>query len=172
MDLKAEVAYINRSFFGAQAPFDTEWLRRGEFAEDSPLPVELISTPLAAIDLIDKAVLVEDLGKLLPDRVTPLEVGGVNVKEYRVTITGDDLAALNPLIGPQLDAEDGHIPDEVLYHFYIDEQNIVRGISFEFKASRVLTRRTEVTVLSINEPVQVELPAEVDVTDLSDLPKG
>lgn len=169
IELETQVTYINRSFFGDGAPFDTEWLRRGEFAEGSPLPPELFTRPLAAIALIEQAVLVEDLGSVLPDRVTPLQVEGVNVNEYRVTVTAEVVAEANPQLVAQLEANSGHLPDEVLYHFFVDERNIARRIYVEFKTSRLGEYSTNVTLVSINEPLQFELPAEDDVTDIADI---
>jgi len=166
VDVESKATYVNRSFYDAIGiPLDTEWLRMDDEwlqqnGQGSIFDVETPAGPLEATAFIDKAVKTEDLGFD--------EVNGVKVKHYRVTFRGEDVVGANPNLESQLDGLDGTIPDQVVYEMYVDEQNIVRRVSYQMDIGPGEIT-TDIVMLAINEPLQFELPADKDVTDASDL---
>ncbi len=165
VDVENKMTYINGSFFDALGiPLDTEWLSMDdEFltdnGEDSVFNAEAIENPLDAAVAIKDAIKTEEIGFD--------EVNGVKVKHYRVTFRSEDVFASNDQLEAQLDELGGEIPDELVYDFYIDEQNLVRRITYQVDiGSGEIT--TDVVIVSINEPVNIEIPDDEDVTDARD----
>lgn len=165
VDIENKVTYINGSFFESLGiPLRTEWLSMDEawFAEngeDTVFSAESIGDPLDAAVFIDQAIKSEEVGFD--------DVNGLKVKHYRVTFRGEDVFASNAELEAQLDAVGGEIPDEIVYDFYIDEQNRVRRVSYQVDIGPGEVT-TDIVITSINEPVTVEVPDEDDVTDARD----
>lgn len=165
VDLENEVTYTNNSFFERLGlPLDTEWLSMDAewFAsndQDSVFNAEAVANPLDAALVLDKAIKTEEVGFD--------EVNGLKVKHYRVTFRGEDVFAANGQLEAQLDNLDGAIPEEVVYDFYIDEQNLIRRVSYEVDIGPGEVS-TDIVVLSINEPVNIEVPDDDDVTAARD----
>ncbi len=165
VDIKNGVSYINGSFFEALGiPLPTEWLGMDdEFlsdnGEDSVFNTATVGNPLDATVAVKDAIKTEEIGFD--------EVAGVKVKHYRVTFRSEDVFGLNEQLASQLVELDGVMPEELVYEFYIDEQNLVRRVTYQIDigAGEVTT---DIKVVSINEPVNIELPDEDDVTDARD----
>ncbi len=165
LDIENEVTYINQSFFDSLGiPMRTEWLSMDEawFEEngrDSVFNGSDVGNPLDAAVALEKAIKTEEIGFD--------EVNGLKVKHYRVTFRGEDVLVLNGQLDRQLDELNGELPEEVVYEFYIDEQNLVRRVSYQIDiGSGEVT--TDIVVKTINEPVTIEVPDEDDVTDARD----
>ena len=165
VDVENKVSYINGSFFeGLGIPLPTEWLSMdddflAENGEDSVFNTATVGNPLDATVAIKDAIKTEEIGFD--------EVGGVKVKHYRVTFRSEDVFGLNEQLASQLDELGGVMPDELVYEFYVDEQNLVRRVTYQIDigAGEVTT---DITVVSINEPVNIEIPDAADVTDARD----
>jgi hypothetical protein len=166
VDVAHEVTYTNGSFFESLGlPLDTEWLSMDAewFAENGDgtlFNAEAVANPLDAALVLDKAIKTEEVGFD--------EVGGVKVKHYRVTFRGEDVFAANGQLEAQLEEVDGELPDEIVYDFYIDEQNLIRRVSYQADIGPGEVT-TDIVVTSINEPVKVKIPDDDDVTDARDL---
>ena len=165
LDIDNKVTYINKSFFESLGiPVPSEWLSMDEawFAEigqDSVFNGADVANPLDAAVALEKAIKSEEIGFD--------EVNGVKVKHYRVTFRGEDVLLMNQELQTQLDEVNGEIPDEIVYDFYIDEQNQVRRVVYQIDiGSGEIT--TDIVVNSINEPVNIQVPDEADVTDARD----
>lgn len=165
LDIQNKLTYINQSFFKKLGvPIDTEWLSMDEAyfeqnGQDSIFNGADLGNPLDAAVALDKAIKTEEIGFD--------EVNGLKVKHYRVTFRGADVFAADGQLGAQLDEVNGEIPDEIVYEFYIDEQNLVRRVTFQVDVgSGEVT--TDIVVRSINEPVDIKVPDESDVTDARD----
>ena len=89
------------------------------------------------------------------------------MKHYRVTFRTEDVFASNEELAAQLDVLDGLIPDELLYEFYVDEQNLVRRVTYQIDIG-IGEVTTDIVIVSINEPVNIKIPDEADVTDAND----
>lgn len=160
-----EITYVRSSFFevfGITVPtewlaMDAEWL--AENAEDTVFNSEGIGNPLDAAIALEDAIDTEEIGFDT--------VNDIKVKHYRVTFNSDDIFEMNPQLESQLDELAGEIPDELVYEFYIDEQNLLRRVSYtiDIGAGEVTT---DIVIVSINEPLQIEIPDEDDVTDARD----
>ena len=165
VDLEDEVTFINRSFFDSLGiPLKTEWLSMdaawfAENGEDTVFSAESIGDPVDAAVFIDQAIKTEEVGFD--------EVNGLKVKHFRVTFRGEDVFASNAELESQLDEVGGEIPDEIVYDFYIDEQNLVRRVSYQIDIGPGEVT-TDIVVTSINEPVTIEVPDDDDVTDARD----
>lgn len=165
LDGKNKVTYINGSFFESLGiPIDAEWLSMDEAwfeenGQDSVFNGSDIGNPLDAAVALDKAIKTEEIGFD--------EVNGLKVKHYRVTFRGEDVLVASGQLGAQLDELDGEVPDEIVYEFYIDEQNVVRRVSYivDIGSGEVTT---DIVVTSINEPVNIAIPDAKDVTDARD----
>ena len=165
VDLDKSVTYTNNSFFERLGlSLDTEWLSMDAewFAangQDSVFNVQAVADPLDAALVLEKAIKTEEVGFD--------EVNGLKVKHYRVTFRGEDVFEANGQLESQLANLDGEIPEEVVYDFYIDEQNLIRRVSYEVDVGPGEVS-TDIVVLTINEPVNIEIPDEEDVTDAID----
>ncbi len=165
LDTKNRVTYINQSFFDVLGiPLSTEWLSMDdawfeENGQDSVFNGADVGNPLDAALVLDKAIKTEEIGFD--------EVNGLKVKHYRVTFRGEDVLVMNGQLAAQLDELNSVLPDEVVYEFYIDEQNLVRRVSYQIDiGSGEVT--TDIVVKTINEPVNIAIPDEEDVTDARD----
>ena len=165
LDIKNKLTYVNKSFFETLGlPVDTDWLSMDESffeanGQDSVFNGADLGNPLDAAVALDKAIKTEEIGFD--------EVNGLKVKHYRVTFRGADVFAADGQLGAQLDQLNGEIPDEIVYEFYIDEQNLVRRVTYVIDVgSGEVT--TDIVVKSINEPVDVQVPDKKDVTDAND----
>ncbi len=166
LDIENKLTYVNKSFFETIGlPVETEWLSMDEefFAangQDSIFKGADLGNPLDAAVALEKAIKTEEIGFD--------EVDGLKVKHYRVTFRGEDVLAANGQLATQLDELNGELPDEVVYEFYIDEQNLVRRVTYVVDVgSGEVT--TDIVVKSINKPVKIEIPADKDVTNARDL---
>lgn len=165
VDLEKAVTYTNNSFFERLGlPLDTEWLSMDAewFAangQDSVFNAQAVANPLDAALVLEKAIKTQEVGFD--------EVNGLKVKHYRVTFRGEDVFEANGQLEAQVESLDGEIPEEVVYDFYIDEQNLIRRVSYEVDIGPGEVS-TDIVVLSINEPVNIEIPDEDDVTDATD----
>ena len=166
VDSPGKATYINSAFFKALGlPIDTEWLRMDEAwlaanGQDSIFDGGAIGNPLDAASILDKAIKTEEIGFD--------EVNGLKVKHYRVTFRGADVLTGNPSLQTQLDQVNGKLPDEIVYEFYVDEQNVLRRITYlvDIGPGEITT---DIVVNSINEPVNLKVPDDADVTDARDL---
>lgn len=165
VDLANDVTYTNNSFFERLGlPLDTEWLSMdaGWFAQngqDSVFNAKAVANPLDAALVLEKAIETQEVGFD--------EVNGLKVKHYRVTFRGDDVFEANGQLASQLKNLDGEIPEEIVYDFYIDEQNLIRRVTYKVDIGPGEVT-TDIVVVSINEPVNIEIPDEDDVTDAID----
>lgn len=165
VDLDKSVTYTNNSFFEQLGfPLDTEWLSMDAewFAangQDSVFNAQAVANPLDAALVLEKAIKTEEVGFD--------EVNGLKVKHYRVTFRGVDVFEANGQLDSQLASLDGEIPEEVVYDFYIDEQNLIRRVTYEVDVGPGEVS-TDIVVLTINEPVNIEIPDDEDVTDALD----
>ncbi|CAN5442532.1 hypothetical protein BH10ACT2_BH10ACT2_21360 [soil metagenome] len=165
IDNKGKATFINQSFFDALGiPLDAEWLRMDEAwlaenGQDSVFNGAAIGSPLDAVAIISKAIKTEEIGYD--------EVNGLKVRHYRATFRGADVLVSNPALESQLDRLDGRIPDEIVYDFYVDDQNVVRRVTYQIDIGPGEIT-TDIVVTSINEPLSIEVPADVDVVDARD----
>lgn len=165
VDTDDEITYVHSSFFdlfGMTAP--TEWLRMDaewlvENGEDTVFNPKGVGNPLDAAVALENAVKTDEIGFDT--------VNDIKVKHYRVTFKSEDVFATNPQLESQLDELNGDIPDEFVYEFYIDEHNQLRRVTYtvDIGAGEVTT---DIVVESINEPLQIDVPDEEDVTDARD----
>ena len=166
VDMPNHTTYVSRDFFESiGVPIDTDWVRMdSEFLDESGdgsvFDASATGDPLDATAAIGEALKTEDLGFA--------KVDGIKVKRYRVTFRGEDVFAFNPQFTAILEEAGTDVPDEVVYEFYVDEQNVVRRISYQVDlGTSELTG--DMIVKSINEPVNIKIPDEADVTDARDL---
>jgi len=165
LDTENKVTYINTSFFESFGlPIATEWLSMDEawFQENGQNSVfngADVANPIDAAVALEKAIKTEEIGFD--------DVNGLKVKHYRVTFRIEDVLVMNEQLVAQLDEMNGELPDEIVYDFYIDEQNQVRRVVYQIDVgSGEVT--TDIVVKSINEPVNIQVPDEADVTDARD----
>lgn len=167
LDLANGVTYTNVSFFKQLGfPLNTEWLRMdadwvAKNGQDFELfRADAIANPLDAALVLEHATATEEVGFD--------DVDGLKVKHYQVTVSGEDAFASMGQLAEQLDLLDGAIPDEIVYDFYVDEQNLIRRVSYEIDIGPGKIS-TDIVVLSINEPVNIEIPDDDDVTNARDI---
>lgn len=165
VDLENEMTYINGSFFEALGiPIESEWLGMdaewlAETGQDTVFNVDAVGDPLDAAVAVEDAIKTEEIGFA--------EVGGIKVKHYRVTFKTDDVFADNEQLQTQIDDLNGELPDEIVYEFYVDEQNRVRRVTYQMDiGSGELS--TDIEIVSINEPLDIDIPDPDDVTDARD----
>ena len=165
VDIENKMTYVNGSFFEVLGfPLETEWLSMDEEwlsdnGQDTVFDAEAIENPLDATVAVKDALKTEDLGFD--------EVEGVKVKHYRVTFRAADLFAQNEQLEAQFDDLDADVPDEIVYEFYVDEQNLVRRITYQLDLGTGEVT-TDMVIVSINEPVNIEIPDDDDVTAARD----
>lgn len=160
VDAPNGTTYVSSAFFeGIGVPVDTDWVRMDSAATgDTVIDAGDTGDPLDVVAALGDAVKTEEIGFD--------EVNGLKVKHYRATFRGADVFAWNKQFAAILEQAGGEIPDEVVYDFYVDEHNMVRRIGYQVDmGTSELTGET--VVLSINEPVDITVPAEEDVTDAS-----
>lgn len=165
LDFENKATYINKSFFESIGiPVPTEWLRMDEawfdeIGQDSVFNGSDVANPLDAVVALEEAIKTQEVGFD--------DVNGLKVKHYRVTFRGEDVLVMNEQLEAQLEEMNGELPDEIVYDFYIDEQNLVRRVVYQIDVgSGEVT--TDIVVKSINEPVNIQVPDEADVTDARD----
>lgn len=166
VDTPNAATYVSKDFFeGIGIPIETDWVLMdndflAEGAGGSVFDASSTGDPLSATGAIDEALKTEDLGFA--------EVNGIKVKHFRVTFSGEDVLKFNPQIAEIFDQAGAVVPDEIVYEFYIDVDNQVRRISYEIDMG-VAEVTGDIIVKSINEPLDIEVPDEADVTDAREL---
>lgn len=166
MDLGAKRMYMDASSMpgGDEAP--TKWISldlSNVPGLDEQLGSLTGSNPLDAATLFDGASKVEDLG--LED------LDGEQVKHYQVTVSVDDLKAAQPGVFDQLGDAVGELPSTIDYDVWITKDNQMRKLAFSMPVlGQSLT--LEMLVTAVGEIDPIVLPADDEVTDMTDLMAG
>ncbi len=172
IDGSTGIVYLDASALGGFLPDSAAWVSidLGTLAEQSGQALD---------DRQDEFILdPSDIARSLLDTDSATEVGtetidGVEVKHYEVSVDlADALAAvpqadLDEALGGA-DLPDIELPDTVTYDVWVTADNQLRRVSFATEiAGQTIGMQLEMT--TSNEPLDVELPAEADVFDLTGL---
>lgn len=160
------VVYLDASALGGFLPEGAGWVSidLGALAEQSGQPLD---------DLDEFALDPSDIARSLLDSEDATEVGidtidGVEVRHYEVSV--DIAAALAAVPQAELDPAIGELelPDTITYDVWITADNQLRRVSFGTEiAGQTIGMQLDMT--TSDEPLGVELPADDDVVDLTDL---
>lgn len=163
LDLGAARMYMDASTLGADAVLATKWIsidmsKMPGFEES--LGALTGSNPLDAASLFDNAKNVTDLG--LED------LDGEQVKHYRVSVPMDDVKKAQPGVFDQLGAAAADLPDTIDYDVWVTKGNEFRrmSLSFDLAGSPVTT---EMRISAVDDIEPIVVPADSDVTDMTDL---
>lgn len=161
------VVYLDASVLGGFLPADAAWVSidLGALAELSGQSLDDLRGELG----IDPTEIARSLIDSDNATVVGMEtIDGVEVEHYVVTV---DLAeALASLPGSQIDPAlaDVELPDTVAFDVWVSADNQLRRIAFDTSvAGRSISMQLDMS--ASDEPADVELPAESEVFDLTDL---
>jgi hypothetical protein len=167
LDGSTGVVYLDASALGGLLPRDANWVSidLGVVAEEGGQALDDLQSEFG----IDPA----EIARTLLDPESATEVGvdtidGVEAKHYEVTV--DLAAALGAVPQAQLDPAiaDIDLPDIVTYDVWVTADNQLRRVSFELDvAGQSIGMQLDMT--ASNEPLDVEVPADSDVFDITGL---
>ncbi len=167
VDGSTGVLYLDASALGGFLPDSAGWVSidLSALAEQSGQPLD---------DLQDEFALdPSDIARSLLDTENAVEVGvdtidGVEVRHYEVSV--DVAAALAAVPQAELDPaiDDIELPDTITYDVWITADNQLRRVSFGTEiAGQTIGMQLDMT--TSDEPLDVELPSDGDVVDLTGL---
>jgi hypothetical protein len=114
-----------------------------------------LTNPLDMAAAFESASSVEDLGVE--------DVDGESLKHYRL---GVDTSAVADLVGGA--SSDIELPDELIYDVWVDAGGSMRRMSFEL-AMLGQTIEYDITITSIGEPLDIEVPDADHVVSMADV---
>jgi hypothetical protein len=167
LDGSTGIVYLDASALGGFLPRQASWVSidLGTLAEQSGQALD---------DLQDEfGIDPTDIARSLIDTESATEVGvdtidGVETKHYEVTV--DLAAALAAVPQAELDPAIAGIdlPDTVTYDVWVTADNQLRRVSFDLDlAGQAIGMQLDMT--TSNDELDVELPADSEVFDLTDL---
>jgi hypothetical protein len=167
LDGSTGVVYLDASALGGFLPQEASWVSidLGALAEQGGQALDDLRGEFG----IDPT----EIARSLLDTENATEVGvdtidGVEAKHYEVTV--DLAAALDAVPQAELDPAiaDIGLPDTVTYDVWVTADNQLRRVSFALDvAGQSIGMQLDMT--ASNEPLDVELPADSEVFDLSGL---
>jgi hypothetical protein len=167
LDGSTGVVYLDASVLGGFLPQDASWVSidLGALAEQGGQALDDLQGEFD----IDPT----DIARSLLDTESATEVGvetidGVEAKHYEVSV--DLAAALAAVPQAELDPAiaDIDLPDTVTYDVWVTADNQLRRVSFDLDvAGQSIAMQLDMT--TSNEPLDVELPADSEVLDLTGL---
>ena len=120
--------------------------------------------PLSIAPLLASSTAVEDLGRV--------EIDGVDVAHYVVTVDQEAAIEAQPQVFGGVDpAALESLPDTVDYEVWVTQDNQLRRMAFEFEMAGEVVSMT-LDVVSLNEPLDIEMPADGDTVDFADIMAG
>lgn len=167
VDGSTGVLYLDASALGGFLPDNAGWVSidLSALAEQSGQPLDDVEDEFA----LDPS----DIARSLLDTEDAVEVGvdtidGVEVRHYEVSV--DVAAALAAVPQAELDpaVDDIELPDTITYDVWITADNQLRRVSFGTEiAGQTIGMQLDMT--TSDEPLDVELPSDGDVVDLTGL---
>jgi hypothetical protein len=171
VDIDDEVVYLDASLFEDMGlPVETEWLRIDREAletagEDaSAFDQFKLGDPTGLAGSLVEVGDVTEIGKE--------EIDGEELMHYQVAASTAELLDTDPealeQIQVQVEQVGGELPDEIVYDVWVTEDNRVRKLVVDLEMG-VMQTSVDYVFEDLDEPVDIELPAEDDVTDIMDL---
>ncbi len=166
IDTGNQVMYMDASAFPGAEQLATPWISM----DLSKVPGAAESFGATAVNPLDAAALFEDAATVVDKGVE--EVNGEQVKHYVVTVDLAEAMAAQPGMFDQIDALGGDLPDTLDYDVWVTEDNQMRRLSFGMDvAGQTVSMDMTVTAIGTIDPIVI--PADDDVTDITDmLPAG
>ena len=163
LDLAAKRMYMDASAIPGAEGVPTKWIlfdmSQMEGAESS-LGAFTDSSPLTAASILDGAKDVKDLG------IEDLD--GEKVKHYVATVSLDDLKKAQPGLFEQLGAGAIDLPATVDYDVWVTKDNLMRKMGFSMPVAGEFVA-VEMVVTAVGDIDPIAVPADADVTDMSEL---
>jgi hypothetical protein len=167
VDGSAGVVYLDAGVLGGLLPDDAAWisLDLGDLAEQSGQALDDLQGQFA----LDPA----DLARSLLDSDDVTEIGletidGVEARHYEVTVDLAAALAAVPQTGLDPSAVEIGLPGSVTLDVWVTADNQLRRVSFDTEvAGQPIAMQLDMN--ASDEPLGVELPAESEVVDLTDL---
>jgi hypothetical protein len=166
VDTPNEVIYVSSSLFESIGlDVKTDWIKMDkEFLAKSgdatTFGAATTDSSFGAAQLLGDAKSVEDLGFEERD--------GEKLKHYKVTIDAATAIAASPQLKDQLSSIDGEVPDDIVYDMFVTKDNELRRILIDLDVGTSVIK-LDMVARPLTEPLIIELPAEGDFTDASEL---
>lgn len=150
---------------------DASWVRvDGTQAADVPGFEDLLDAieqndlgSTVATSILDEATSVQDLGEE--------EIDGETLRHYLATVPFSALIEVSPDLQQQLDEFGVDGPDDLLVDVWVTKDDWVRRMSYELELGP-LSVTVEATISELPSDFAIELPADGEFVDLTDLIPG
>jgi len=170
VDIGNGVVYMNAEAMGGLLPVNAPWL-----SIDLESMAELGGQSLddlgaaPAIDTNEVATMLLDAGEAT--EVGPETIDGVETKHFEVTVGLDGeipAQVQDQLDSAELDLESIDLPDSITYDVWVTENNELRRVAID-QSFAGQDLQMEINLLAVGEPVDISVPADGDVMDLTSL---
>lgn len=168
IDRPNAIVYMGADFFRVLgATIDTPWVRVDKptleaAGEDTAFFDQLqLDDPRDTTALFRAATTVKDLGMETLDDEDPM-------RHYQVTVPAATVLEKNPALAQTIDGIEGTLPDDIVYDVYVTKQNVIRKIGFTLDIDGTAVS-SEVWIDEPGNPVQIDLPADGETTDITDV---
>jgi lipoprotein LprG len=158
---KAEVRYVDGIWYlNYGEPTGNKFMKIDPKNDDSDIAKQFEQmasqmNPSAGLEATKEAV------TSVTKKGAPVEIGGVQAQPYEVVV---DPSKVTGTAGEQLKAAGAALPDELVYTYWIGEDNLLRRMTFELPGSS-----TEMTLTDWGSDVDVKAPKD---SEISDVPMG
>jgi len=171
VDLENEVIYLDASLFEEMGlEVDTTWLRIDREALEEAGQDASGFDQFKTGDPTGLAGALVDIGEVT--EIGKETIDGEELMHYQVVADTADLLDADPEALEQLEVQveqfGGELPDEVVYDVWVTEDNRVRRMVIDLEMG-VMQASVEYVFEDLDGPVEIELPADDDVTDIMDL---
>ena len=171
VDLENEVIYLDASLFEEMGlEVDTTWLRIDREALEEAGQDASGFDQFKTGDPTGLAGALVDVGEVT--EIGKETIDGEELMHYQVVADTADLLDADPEALEQLEVQveqfGGELPDEVVYDVWVTEDNRVRRMVIDLEMG-VMQASVEYVFEDLDGPVEIELPADDDVTDIMDL---
>lgn len=166
-DITGKKMYMSSAAFAGQGlDVPTDWI--GFDVSDLPGMDQVFeqnanNNPLDVAKVFDQAKSTEDLGVE--------DFRGEQVKHYRVVVSTADALAASPSLQTQLDQLGTDFPDELTYDVYVSGESQLRRVMYEIPVAGQ-TVKADIIFTAVGTIDPIAVPADADVTDLSELMGG
>jgi len=172
IDIDRGVAYLSAEVLGGFLPVEASWvaLDLESLAEGTGQSMEDLGA-VPGIDTNGLATMLLDAGDVSELGVETID--GTETEHFTVTIDLAEIAEVPPQVQEHLDSADldfelAELPDSIIYDVWVTEDNELRRVVLDQSVAGQEIRM-EINLFAVDEPLDIVVPDEADVIDLTAL---